>query len=110
MITVVIYVDGPPVDRVMCRIAQHQITGGRSVAGFIEIRWPREDRTRCDMILREIGSGELVTISEDRGADARGYTLKVQELARAETLATEALESRPDLLIINKFGKSEAQG
>lgn len=109
-ITAIIYPEGQRVDHVMRRIAQHLIADGRSVAGFIEIRRPREDRTRCDMILQEIASGERVIISEDRGSDARGCMLNVQELARAETLATRALENRPDLLIINKFGKTEAEG
>ncbi len=55
-------------------------------------------------------SGEQLTISEDRGPNARGCMLDVQELARAETLAIEALENRPDILIINKFGRTEAEG
>ena len=109
-ITAIIYADGQPVERVIRRIADHLIAGGRSVVGFIEIRRLREARARCDMILQEIGSGELVTISEDRGPNARGCMLNVQELARAESLATGALENRPDLLIINKFGKTEAEG
>lgn len=109
-ITAIVYADGQPVDQVIRRIADHLIAGGRSVAGFVEIKRPRVDRARCDMILEEIASGESLNISEDRGPSARGCMLNVRELARAETLATEVLENRPDLLIINKFGKTEAEG
>ena len=46
--------------------------------------------------------------SRDEGA--RGCRLDEAELARAMMEATSALAADPDLLLINKFGKSEAEG
>jgi hypothetical protein len=70
----------------------------------------RAGRVGCDMILEELSSGETIEISQDRGQHARGCRLDVGELLRAMQLVTAALEAKPDLLILNKFGKTEAEG
>ena len=109
-ITAVVYTDGTSADLVMRSIADDLVARGYAVAGFLQINRPRVDRVRCDAILQEIASGAQVTISEDRGPNARGCMLDIRELARAEMLAAKALAASPDLLIINKFGKTESEG
>lgn len=70
----------------------------------------RPGRSRCDMILEDLGSGKQVEISEDRGPLARGCMLAVSQLMYAIELATRSLDDRCDLLVVNKFGKTEAEG
>lgn len=109
-LTAIVYTDGPTVDATMRRIAGDLIVSGLRVAGFLQVSQSRPGRSRCDMVLEEIASGQRVLISEDRGAHARGCRLDLAELARVEILAIEAIACQPDLFVINKFGKTEAHG
>lgn len=109
-ITAVVYQDRRPPDALLAAVAAELGAAGVSLAGFVEIDLPRPGRTRCDMILEDLATGNRVQISEDRGEGARGCRLQVGELLRAMTNALASLENRPDLLIVNKFGKTEGEG
>jgi hypothetical protein len=109
-ITAILYSDGREVDLVMAQIAARLGAAGLSLAGFVQKNEPRADRRRCDMVLEELASGTSIGISQDRGPLARGCHFDLGELLRGMELARMALLSNPDLLIINKFGKSEGEG
>ncbi len=109
-LSAIVYTDGQLIGSLLHRVARHLIDRGIRVSGFVQHKEPRPDRDRCDMILEDLESGSHVVISEDRGALARGCMLNIQELLRAEALGTRALENGADLLIVNKFGKTEAEG
>jgi hypothetical protein len=79
--------------------------------GFIENDVPpRPGQLRCDMVLECLSEGKRLKISEDRGPLARGCRLDSAALADALAWATAALSARPDVFVVNKFGKSEAEG
>lgn len=86
------------------------IAKGAKCAGFIQRDIEKPGRARCDMILENVSNGSVIPISEDRGPGARGCRLDEGELARAMMATVEALSAGPDILFINKFGKSEAEG
>lgn len=79
------------------------------LCGTVQTNTARADRRKCDMDLRLLSTGAILRISEDRGALARGCTLDTSVLAQA-VAATEAALPGSDLLIVNKFGKTEAEG
>ena len=109
-ITAIIYEDGAAADELLSKVARHLVSRGVRVAGFVQDNVPCENRPRCDMVLEELATGERVRISEDRGEYSRGCRLDVDSLLQAESLARRALEQRPQLLVVNKFGKNEAMG
>lgn len=110
-LTALIYSPGDPVAEHLANIATCAQASGKIVRGLLEERAGAEEKHRCDMILRLIGSDHQVKISQDRGAYAKGCRLDMGELTRAADLLMEGLSStRCDLLIINKFGKSECEG
>lgn len=94
----------------MRTVAGQLVEAGHALAGFVQINQPRPGRSRCDMILQELASGERIGISQDRGLHARGCMLDVDELLRAGNLAMKALDTAPEMLLINKYGKTEAEG
>lgn len=104
------YSDGAAADAVVRAAASDLRQNGRRLAGLVQHNLPRPHRARCDMVLEELASGELVAISEDRGPLAKGCILNVDGLLRAMQLVRAAMAAQPDLLILNKFGKSEAEG
>ncbi len=85
------------------------LTGRLRLCGTVQTNTARVDRRKCDMDLRLLSSGEVLRISEDRGVYARGCTLDTSVLAQAAA-ATEAALQGSELLIVNKFGKTEAEG
>lgn len=96
---------------ILRRLAARLTSGGTSCAGFIQRdEPPRPGRSRCDMIIECLSTGERLKISEDRGPLARGCRLDVSVLATALVRARTAIRNGPDVLIINKFGKTEAEG
>ncbi|MGL4241928.1 MAG: DUF2478 domain-containing protein [Beijerinckiaceae bacterium] len=109
-VTAILYSEGREVDPLMRRLAAHLEGAGCALAGFVQRNEERLGRRRCDMVLEDLASGALVGISQDRGPHARGCMLDVGELLRGMELAMAALESAPDLLMINKFGKTEGEG
>ena len=109
-ITAILYSEGCDVDLAMDHIARMLEGSELRLAGFVQRNQPRPDRRRCDMVLEELASGEILGISQDRGPMARGCRLDVSELLRGMELARQALSARPDLMIINKFGKIESEG
>lgn len=109
-ITALVYASGSRIDGVLLGIAGHLTSEGLSLAGLVQIGKPRPGRSRCDMILQDLGSGSQVEISEDRGPLARGCMLAISQLMHALELATRSLDGACDLLVVNKFGKTEAEG
>ncbi|KPQ07921.1 MAG: Protein of unknown function (DUF2478) [Rhodobacteraceae bacterium HLUCCA12] len=82
---------------------------GVALAGTIQSNPRRDDRTRCDMDLHVLPDGPVLRISQDLGVDARGCRLDGAALESA-VAACQARLPRASLVVINKFGKHEAQG
>lgn len=109
-IAAIVYSDPGDIYSVMQAIADRLTDRGFVLAGFVQRNMPCPGRARCDMILEELSSGERFGISEDRGPNARGCMLDGDELMKAVASAARALDAGPDLLVVNKFGKTEGEG
>lgn len=105
------YAEGAYPDALLDRIVRDFQAAGYRIAGVLQHDFARRDRTRCDMNLEDLSSGELVALSEDRGPAARGCRIDQGGLVRAAALVEAALARGPvDLLVVNKFGKIESEG
>ena len=82
---------------------------GVALAGTVQTNIDRDDRPRCDMDLRLLPDGPTVRISVDRGAEARGCRLDAGVLEQA-VLWVEGSLDKAEFLVVNKFGKQEAEG
>lgn len=104
------YSDGLEADRHLSEVGYRLRAGGIKVAGLVQLNTFVRDRTKCDMAVEELFSGTILQLSEDRGRDARGCRLDRSVLADAASLLLKALESKPEILVLNKFGKVESEG
>lgn len=105
------YTDGDLAAATLRRLWTRLARRGAKCAGVLQHDEPAGDgRSRCDMILECLSVGRRLKVSEDRGAHARGCRLDVGELMRALEAEREALQASTDVLIVNKFGKSESEG
>jgi len=109
-ILAIVYSDGLAADRIISDLGYKIRDAGIAVAGIVQHNKFIRDRTRCDMEVEELASGIVLQISEDRGKEARGCRMDRGALLEAAGLLSASLESEPDILIINKFGKLEAEG
>ena len=84
---------------------------GLRLAGTVQTNSERAGDPRCDMDVQVLPAGPVFRISQDLGRDARGCRLDPEglEAAVAAVLAGMAA-GRPDLLVVNKFGKHECLG
>lgn len=110
-IAAILYGEREHPDGFLAALARAGAAAGLAVTGVVQRDEAVPGRRRCDMHLDIIGTGISVPISEYRGEDARGCRLDLAGLSRAiAVLAQRIAERRPDLLIVNKFGKTEAEG
>ena len=110
LIMAVVYDDGIVADRVLSELGYALRDQGVSVKGLVQRNTFRRDRTKCDMELEELGSAAVFQLSKDRGKHAGGCRLDREAIASAAALIGPALGEDADLLILNKFGRSEAEG
>lgn len=101
---------GALVDDVLAEAARILKDNGVTVAGAIQWNEPVPGRRRCRMTLEDLTSGRRIVTSEDRGPHARGCHLNASALEEAAMLAASSIEPGVDLVVINRFGKQEAEG
>lgn len=109
-ITALIYTDSAVAADFLRGAARGMEASGLRLTGLLQREEPAAEGAGCDMALDELWSGETIVISQSRGQHARGCKLVVGELLRAAEIVSASLNERPDCLILNKFGKTEAEG
>ncbi len=83
---------------------------GHRLAGTVQSNVEDAQGGRCDMDLRILGTTSEIRISQSLGPGARGCRLDTAALEAAVAAVGPLLEKSVDLVIINKFGKHEAEG
>ena len=109
-ILAVVYTDGLAADKFLAGLGYALRAAGLSVAGLVQINTFERDPGKCDMAVEELFSGTMLQLSEDRGKESSGCRLDRGILTQAAGLLLAALEEKPDILVLNKFGKVEAEG
>lgn len=105
------YTDGERAAGVLRRLVEALTSAGKRCAGFIQRdEPPPAGRVKCDMVLECLATGDRIKISEDRGPLARGCRLDADALSHSIVSTMAAIQGGPDVLVINKFGKTEAEG
>ncbi|MGR3624406.1 DUF2478 domain-containing protein [Pseudophaeobacter sp.] len=99
-------------DRLLTALAEALDAKGIRLAGIVQSNTECSDDTLCDMDVRVLPAGETIRISQSLGAGARGCRLNPEALESAVGQVTASLhaEPQPQVLIVNKFGKHEADG
>ncbi|WP_432448964.1 DUF2478 domain-containing protein [Aliiroseovarius marinus] len=83
---------------------------GKKVVGTVQTDTARIDTHHCDMDVTLLQSGRVIRISQSLGAGSRGCRLNPAALEEAVAETEAALVNGADLLLVNKFGKHEAEG
>jgi hypothetical protein len=83
---------------------------GLRLCGTIQVNTDRGGGRACDMDLMVLPEGPHLRISQDRGPLARGCRLDAGSLEAAVARVSATLDRGADLMVINKFGRHEAEG
>jgi len=97
-------------DRLLSDYAAILLGRGTHLAGVAQTNTECANSHLCDMDLLVLPDGPTIRISQSLGAGARGCRLDTSALEQAVALVTASLDNAPQLLIVNKFGKHEADG
>lgn len=97
-------------DLLLFRLSQALIAEGLRPAGAVQINTERCDGAPCDMDLKLLPDGAIIRISQSLGPEARGCRLDPAALEQAVGAIGTALTTGADCLLVNKFGKHEADG
>lgn len=102
----IVYASGFPIDTLMAEIAMRLRDEAVRLGGVVQRNEPDAD----EMLLEDLASGALFSITAQRGAASAGCRLDPAGLAAAGGAVAAALAGPVDLLIINKFGRQETLG
>jgi hypothetical protein len=97
-------------DQVLARLAERLMAAGRRTCGVVQINTEIGDDVPCDMDVRVLPDGPMLRISQSLGPQSSGCRLDPVGLEAAVGHVTARLASGADVLIVNKFGKQEAEG
>ena len=92
------------------RIVENCRWRGLRLAGVLQHPVCSDAAGHCDVALEELTTGLRTDLFEDRGPGASGCRLDVAALAEVNAQVARSLDNDPELLILNKFGKVEAEG
>lgn len=98
------------VDELIGELASKLRTKGFMLAGAIQSNPAAENRSRCDIVLEDLATRQVINASEDRGSLASGCRLDQSALEQCVGLATASIRPGVDFVIVNRFGKQEAEG
>jgi len=98
------------VDELIGELASKLRAKGFMLAGAIQSNPAAANRNRCDIVLEDLATRRVINASEDRGALASGCRLDQSALEQAVGLATSSVGPTTDFVIVNRFGKQEAEG
>lgn len=96
-------------DQIFKRVVDRCRLQGTRMAGVIQHR-ARDPSHRCDMLLEDLATGRQTSIFADRGHGAKGCQLDEDAMLQMVSEIELALKNGSDLVVLNKFGKVEAEG
>ncbi|MBV2361628.1 DUF2478 domain-containing protein [Thalassococcus sp. CAU 1522] len=102
--------DRGAVDKLLAAFAERCLADGVAVTGIVQTNTPRPKSHRCDMDVRVLPDGPVIRISQDLGPEATGCALNPAALESAVLEVERRLSGDSAVLIVNKFGKHEAEG
>lgn len=97
-------------NELLAKVAKQLAERGVRLAGTVQLDTERTEEFHCDMDVLVLPDGPKIRISQYLGADARGCKLNPEALETAVAATEAEIAKGADLLIVNKFGKQEAEG
>lgn len=98
------------VDVILRGVTKTLGNNGARIEGYIQTNSKSEENCCSDMWLEDISDGEKFRISQPLGPGSKGCRLDSHALAEACERMEQRLDTRTELLVLNRFGKGESDG
>ncbi len=98
------------IDLLLHRLATRLMAEGLRPCGTVQINSDLRCDGPCDMDVQVLPDGPVIRISQSLGPGAKGCRLDADALERAVAEVATRLDAGTDCLIVNKFGRHEAEG
>lgn len=98
------------VDALLFGLAEALAAQGLRPRGIVQTNTDCPGAGPCDMDVKVLPDGPVIRISQSLGTASRGCRLDPAALEQAVGLVEASLDGQADLLLVNKFGKHEADG
>lgn len=110
LLAAVLFPRGGAIDTLLATAAARLSADGWRLAGALQAEERDADGCCGPMRLRSLTDGSETVISQNLGKLSAGCRLDPQALLAAAVRLTADLDGAPDLLVLNRFGKAEAEG
>ncbi|MFN3655658.1 MAG: DUF2478 domain-containing protein [Pseudolabrys sp.] len=105
----VIYRQGFPIDGLLTRVTDLLREEGVDVGGVIQENGSQTSACAA-MTVVDLASQRRFHISQELGKQAKGCRLDARGLADIAALLERSLTRKTEILVLNKFGRAEAEG
>lgn len=102
--------EGSKIDQSILRIVHRLRQQGYRLAGAVRAAVAPPNVDRCDLYLQDLATSAMVSMSQDLGAGSDACRLDDAALDQIAANIEFSLHDGVDILILNKFGKQEAEG
>ena len=104
------YCDGQNVDQLIAGVVQVLEAEGVALCGVLQHEVADTEGCCASMYLQNISDGACLKLSQDLGSGSQGCRLNPHTLAESSGQLLLEMDKNPDLLVLNRFGKGEAEG
>lgn len=109
-IAAVLYRPQDDVDKLLADFAQDLLSAGERIGGVVQSNLKDSAGRKIGMEAIDLVTGSPISICQPLGRGAMACKLDAGGLAEAAMAVARAIETRVDLIVINKFSKQEAGG
>ena len=111
LLAAIVYRHGAPVEAMFDAVLkQLRAAGDLRVGGAVPCLGGTLSNGRAAMLMQDLQRGDRIDISQDLGAGSTGCILLADGLATLRVRIGEAIAAAPDVLLLGRFGKEEANG
>jgi hypothetical protein len=107
---VLLYDTSVEIDAILTEAVERIRARDLSVGGLLQRFGEQLANGKYRMWVDDITTGESIRLDKPRGAGASACILDPDALAQAACMLRRTTETRPDLIIVNRFGHAEADG
>lgn len=107
---VLLYDDTMEVDTILAEAVAKIQARDIAVGGLLQYFGERLANGKHSMWVEDIGSGALIRLDRPRGPGAIACLLDPDALAQAACMLQRAIDDKPELLVVSRFGNAEADG
>jgi Protein of unknown function (DUF2478) len=105
----IVFDDGEDINHVMAEFTADLARSGLRIAGFVQVIDAGPDG-RPEAHVRDLETGACLPIFQNLGRSAKSCRIDPAALGEVGRMIANAVARRPDLIVVNRFGRLESEG